>query len=261
VRTSVPVQSPQPTYVTPVLKPGRTKNKFDIFAYCSKNYEDAYEFVIKSWTKLRSVENITIYTDWDLKSTNSKVEIIQMFEPSDDWIVGTGRRLDVIKHYSKSRRDSNRNVMFLDIDCYMVRDVEEVFDLDFDLGITRLDSRERYACKTATAGLWFARFTPGYFNFINDWFNLASKFKNRGHGIKRHHISYVQYSFTDIARRQTSSYKVLPLDEKVYNSEHTLDDHWMNLIKRHHPKILHFKGRRFRNKKLVNEVLNLAGKK
>ena len=184
-----------------------------------------------------------------------------MFEPSDNWIIGTGRRLDVIKHYSKIRRDSDKNVLFLDIDCYMVKDVEEVFNLDFDLGITRLASKEHYACKTATAGLWFARFTPGYYAFINDWFNLANKFKLKGYGIKKHHISYVQYSFTDIARKATPSYKVISLDEKIYNSEHTLDNRWKNLVQVYHPKILHFKGRRFRDKKLTQEILRLARKR
>ena len=232
------------------------KHKFEIFAYCSKNYEDAYNFVIDSWVKLDTVSKVTIYTDWDLQTNLNKVQVINMFDPSNDWLTGTGRRLDVIKHFSKTNRGQEKNILFLDIDCFMVQDVSEIFSKDFDIAITRLHSREHYSDNTATAGLWFARLTPGYYNFINDWFIRAQQLKTVGKGIRQHHISYVQYSFTDIAKKQNANYNVLPIDEKIYNSEHTELTRWYQLITQHHPKILHYKGRRFRNQKIITEVTN-----
>ena len=234
------------------------KCDFEIFAYCSKNYEDAYNFVINSWTKLDNVTKITMYTDWDLKPKNSKVEVKNMFDESKSWITGTGRRLDVIKDYSELNKGQTKNVLFLDIDCYIVKDMSEIFFRSFDIAITRLFTGEEYANKTATAGLWFAKLSPGYYNFIEDWFKRANVLKERGVGVEDHRISYVQYSFTDVARTKTPRYSVLPIDEKVYNSEHSDERTWYNLIRKHHPKILHYKGRRFRDQRIIDLSLSLA---
>jgi len=250
------ISSSQQTKIEPL-----SKCNFEIFAYCSRNYEDSYRFVINSWTVPDNVTKVTIYTDWNLKETNPKVEIINMFPESNSWIVGTGRRLDVIKDYSDRNKGQNKNVLFLDIDCYLVSDISEVFTREFDIAITRLFSGEGYANRTATAGLWFAKLTPGYYNFIEDWFKRAEQLKTAGYGVEDHRISYVQYSFTDVARMQTSRYSVLPIDEKVYNSEHSDERTWYNLIRKHKPKILHYKGRRFRDPKITSLSLSLAGVK
>jgi hypothetical protein len=260
VRTTLKRRADKQNYIESVIPATNRKNEFEIFAYCSKSYEDAYHFVINSWTNLSNVSKVTIYTDWDLKSDNEKVITKQLFEPSNDWLIGTGRRLDVIKDYSEENKGSAKNILFLDIDCYIVRDVEEVFNRDFDIAITRLHTTESYANKTATAGLWFARFTPGYYKFINDWFELAKRYKEQGIGIKQYHISYVQYSFTTIAR-QGMGYKILSLDEKIYNSEHTIESMWYEQIQKYQPKILHFKGRRFRDISIVERALSLSFKK
>lgn len=231
---------------------------FEIFAYCSKNYQDAYEFVIDSWTRLPNMKKVTLYTDWGFKPSNDKVIVKHMFNESSDWLTGTGRRLDVIKDFSELNKTQEKNVLFMDIDCYIVRDVSEIFSFDFDMGITRLNSGSSYTNKTATAGLWFCKLSPGYFNFINDWFIEAENLKSKKIGITNHKISYVQYSFTTIAKRNTDRYKVLSLDEKVYNSEHSDLKKWYNLIQQFKPKILHFKGRRFRDSTITSESLKLA---
>ena len=48
-------------------------------------------------------------------------------------------------------------------------------------------------------------------------------------------------------------------DEQIYNSEHSDIKLWLQNIKKYQPKILHYKGRRFRNKELVKNSLKLAG--
>ena len=248
----------------PIFSESRLKEEgpvdFEIFAYCSKNYEDAYNFVIDSWTKPSNVSKVTIYTDWDLKPASSKVIVKNMFESSTSWIVGTGRRLDVIKHFSDEHKNKQSNVLFLDIDCYLVRDVSSLFSNGFDIAISRLYSGSDYADLTATAGLWFTKMTPGYYNFIEDWFKEAQSLKNIRIGVQDHRISYVQYSFTKVARKLTSRYSVLPIDEKVYNSEHSDLNVWYTLIRQFNPKILHFKGRRFRDQNIIKRVFSLFGR-
>jgi len=237
------------------------KHKFEIFAYCSKNYKDAYDFVIDSWANLNNVTRITIYTDWDFHPNKNKVNTIQLFEKeSDNWLVGTGRRLDVIRHFSDLNKNESKNILFLDIDCFISDDPSEVFSYDFDIAISRLGNNSgRYSKQTATAGLWFAKLTPGYYNFINDWLVLAERFKKQKKGVTDFKISYVQYSFTDVARKKTNNYKILPIDENVYNNEDSALDKWYNKIRRYKPKILHYKGRRFRDKKVIDKTFKLIG--
>lgn len=236
------------------------KCDYEIFAYCSKNYEDAYKFVIKSWTDIPTMKKVTLYTDWDFKPDNDKVVVKQIFDTeSSDWLVGTGRRIDAIKDFALSNKDTPKNVLFLDMDCYIVRDVSEIFTLDFDIAISRLYSGTEYSKHTATAGLWFCKLTPGFFNFIDAWFKTAQSFKDNGIGVENHKISYVQYSFTDVARTNTKAYKVMPIDEKIYNSEHSDLRLWYAMITKYKPKILHFKGRRFREEQIVKTSLTLAG--
>jgi len=254
-----PIQSCPIIGSNTIISDFKEGNTFEIFAYCSKNYKDAFNFVVPSWTKWDSVKKVTIYTDWPCKCKDPKVDIINMFEPDSDWIIGTGRRLDVIKKFSDDHGLSNQNVLFLDIDCLITKDVSHVFNKDFDIAITRLYSKESHTNKTATAGLWFARLNKGYFNFINEWFDIADEFKSLGIGIKKYHISYVQYSFTKVAKQLTNKYSVLPIDENVYNSEHTLADKWLEKIHKFQPYILHYKGRRFRDLDLVDKTLKAAG--
>jgi len=238
------------------------KTNFEIFAYCSASYLDAYNFVINSWL-LPNVTKITIYTDFDLNPHDKRIEIIPCFknQTTDNWLIGTGRRLDAIKDYTEKRKNSGQNILFLDIDCYITKDVSHVFSKDFDISITRLFCTSSYADSTATAGLWFAKITPNFHMFINDWLYSAAQYKNQGRGVRQHHISYVQYSFTDIARAGLSNnkYKIMPLNERFYNSEHSDDNKWLLCVQKYKPHILHFKGRRFRKKELVSKVLQLSG--
>lgn len=245
--------------LTPINKKNitRQKNKFEIFAYCSESYRDAYDFVIKSWLS-SGAEKITIYSDYNYNSGDSRIEFINMFDKSDDWIVGTGRRLDAIRHYSDKNKGTDKNILFMDIDCLITSPIEHVWDnKDFDIGITRLFNSHQYTSKTATAGLWFARLTPSYYNFIDDWLSLASTYKNEKKGIEPFRISYVQYSFTDVAMSgiKNNKYKILSMDERIYNSERSDLVEWYKDIKKYRPKILHFKGRRFRDNKIVQLVL------
>ena len=53
--------------------------------------------------------------------------------------------------------------------------------------------------------------------------------------------------------------KVLPLDEKIYNCEHNDRLKWRQIVRKHHPKIIHFKRNTYRNKDFVAEIFWLAG--
>ena len=45
--------------------------------------------------------------------------------------------------------------------------------------------------------------------------------------------------------------------EHLYNAEHDFDECWLDEIQKYQPKIIHFKARRFRSKKLRQRVAAL----
>lgn len=236
-----------------------------LLSYCSGNYKDSFNFVIKSWVDNTTFDKIIIYTDSnELSYNNPRVQIIKFFEPATSWIIGTGRRLDAIKDYILDKNEKYDYLCFLDIDCYVTRDFPEVFDAlsnYFDIGLTRLVSGNDHAKGTATAGVFFLKNNIESKKFIIDWVSLADKFKKNDTMMREHKISYVQYSFTQIAFdsfHNLTSYKILNLSEKVYNSERSDLDEWYDDVRRFKPKILHFKGNRYQNKEIVDVVFSIS---
>lgn len=240
-------------------------HNFDIVSYCSLNYKDAYDFVIDSWIKNSLCNNITIYTDGDLiKSNNPKVKIIKLFNKySNDWLIGTGRRLDALKHYINSKPQCDF-FCFFDIDCYVVKPFVEIFDIMkpfFDLTVTRLFPRTENSSITSTAGLFFIKNNQAGCDFISDWKLLSDKYKQEKRGVEPYKISHVQYAFTKMVMQGydlRKMYKVYVASEKIYNSENSIDSRWLKEIERNHPKILHFKGRRWRNQNLVKRIFSIV---
>lgn len=239
-----------------------TKQHFEILAYCSKNYIDAYNFTINSWTKLDTCDKVHLYTDWQFTPDNPKVEVTKFFTNCNcNWVTGCARRLDVIKDFSEKYKNSGKNIIFMDMDCYMKSDVSEVFDRDFDIAITRLYSKEKYTEGTASDSMWFAKMTPGYTEFIDAWVKLADEMKYKQDTASRT-ILYTQYAFNKVARQKimlSPTCDVLALDEHIYNSEHSDLKKWFHDIVTYHPKILHFKNGRFNDKKLIDFVFRLYG--
>jgi len=231
---------------------------YSILTYCSKNYMDAFNFSIDSWLKIKA-DKIIIYTDFDLKFNSNRVEIVKHFRPSKKWLVNVGRKIPTILHYLK--RDNAGQIVFLDMDCYIVNDFSEVFEKDFDLAATRFFSEH---AETISTGVWFARANERVIEFMERWDRLSYEYKIQGRGMKIAETAYEQYSFSDLARKTYKNElicKILPLEEKIYNCEHDNIEKWKEDIKEYHPKIIHFKKKSFTNKKFVTEIFKLAGVK
>ena len=251
--------------------------KYAIIAYCSETYLDAYNFVVPSWIQNSLADKIFIYTDSsNFNQISDKVNIIPAFSKNDTWIMGTGRRLDVIKDFTFNN-DDYEYFAFLDIDCFITKDFSEVFEPFksglFDFSVTRLFSNPDAIRKdgsfkqnaTATAGVFFARKNHKFKIFINEWINLAETIKRINEKANREHkVSYVQYSFTELAWgafHEQKPYKLHVISEKIYNSELQDIDAWKKDIEKYKPKILHFKGNRYSDKQLCQEVFELYQEK
>jgi hypothetical protein len=221
---------------------------------CSKNYKDAYDFVIDSWLET-SVENIYIYTDDpDWKSDNDRIIIINLFDSlTDDWLINTGRRVVAAKDVVKRLGE---RVIFLDIDCYLVKDVGHIFeDYDFDFAVTRLTKP-----KIATsAGIYFFYNTERNRKFFDEWYESQKLNYKKRRGVVAHQGSYAQIAFSEVLRKyyKEKTYKVIDLDVDVYNrkagkppqTELILED-----LKQNKLEVLHFYARTWRTKE-VNRII------
>lgn len=229
---------------------------YHIVSYCSENYADAFDFVIKSWIE-SSADHIVVYTDTqEIRFPHPKVTLIPIFQKTDNWLVNVERKILSIDDFLKRFPDV-KQLVFMDIDCYIARPFDEIFDGDFDIAVTRLTEKTPHAANTASAAPWFGKVGPGLKRFVEDWKVLAARYKKAKKGVRVHKVSFVQYSYTDLLRRAYESgkpYKVLPKPKNIYNCEDQNNERWLETIRTCKSKIIHFKSRKFRKVKLVKKV-------
>lgn len=226
-------------------------NNFTIFTICTENYKDAIDFFLPSWLKLQGLDEIIIYTDFDLVFPSDKVFVKNCISKTDDWLNIVGLKATLLDRFISGFKKTN--FAFLDIDCLVVSNFSQVFDLNFDIAVTRL-----YAPKIhASSGVWFCKASKQVLKFAKEWVDTQNHYLDRKVGIRPHKSSYSQRSFSDIIHREhkKSSYlNVLALDVKLYNYEHNSIDVWISEICKYKPKIVHYKGRRWRNRQCVNKM-------
>ena len=239
------------------------KHKYCIFSMCSKNYKDAYHFVIDTWLKT-DVDKIIIYTDdKDWKSDNPRIDIVKIFEPSIDWLVNTGRRSTCSQHVLDNY-DYDK-LIFLDIDCYVIKNISHVFDSDFDIAVVRWSDEIELS-----AGVFFINKNSKTKSFGDDWTKRAKKIKDQKIGITPHAGSYAQIGYDKLikSRAKKGQYNVLKLDFNEYsikikrlstksqypkifiNTEKTFEN--LDI------KVLHFYNNSYREKDTVTWGLQLA---
>ncbi len=226
-------------------------NNFSIFTICTENYKDVIDFVIPSWLKLGSVDNIYIYTDFDLVYNDDRVIVLNKIKKTDDWLEIVGLKAVLLGDFLNIY--NNEYFVFIDIDCYITKDIVHVFDNNFDIAATRM-----YNNGVANSGVWFCRNNLNINKFCNEWVQLQKVYKQKKIGIKKYCSSYGQISFSDILHREhkNKSYlKVLPINAKKYNYENDDADIWIKDMDKYKPYIVHYKGRRWRNKLIFDKSL------
>ena len=226
--------------------------KFDIVTYCSKNYEDTLRFTIDSWVKNCNSERIYIYTDsLGDPSISKKIIFKPMFEDSNDYELNIGRKLLALRHYYENY--ASDHFVLLDVDNYVVEDFSEVFEGDHEVGVTRLLDRWRGKKKTVTVGNVFFNNSPHLKVLLDRWLEEQQAFFKAGKGVNipKSGITYAQRSFDRLIRKDwkgKNSFKIKPLPREVYNSEENTLKLWLKTIRKVRPKILHYKGERWKQK-------------
>lgn len=216
-----------------------------IITICTENYRDAIDFMLPSW--LRYADKVVMFTDFKYSHPDSRVHIHNTIKKTDDWLKIVGMKAVILKEFLK--RHSDTEFVFLDIDCYLAGDISEVFSNDFDVAATRMFDR-----KVANSGVWFCKRGEGLDRFADQWVRLQEDFKRKGIGVIRHVSSYSQRAFSYVLHND-HSIKVLPLDKNIYNSEGDDPARWIGDVRYYGPKVLHFKGRKWRDAEVVKALI------
>lgn len=228
-------------------------NKFSIFTICTENYKECALKTIPSWVKQNNVERIYVYTDFNLEYDSQKVIVLPIIEKTTDWIKIVGMKCKVLKNITKMTIE-NEKLAFIDIDCVIKDDISEVFENKFDIAVTRFSKKN-----TINSGVWFVINNDNVKKLAEEWENLQNIYFERKNGVKARYSSYSQKSLSEIVHQQYDNktyLTVLPLSSRKYNHEADNEISWAKTVKRDNPKIIHFKGCKWKNEDLFNELMN-----
>lgn len=226
---------------------------YSIITLCTKNYREAYNFVIDSWLRTKA-ERIYVYTDdSEWKSNNDRIEIVHYFRPSNDWLLNVGKKvfccIDSIK-----RRQPVDNFIFLDIDCYIMQEVGSLFDYGYDVDIaaTRVDEPR---LDTST-GFFCFRNNDIVKNFFLQWQADQETVRKNRRGVKEGCGAYEQIAFSELLRKRRGSgdLKVLSLNADWYNCKTRLALINHDALKDPRLKVLHFYTKSFLDQECIAEV-------
>lgn len=232
---------------------------YSIFTICTENYRDAYNFVISSWLNNTKADKIYIYTDdneWIVKEP--RISLIKILDKSNDWLKIVTNKTIVFKHFLNNTKIENS--IFIDMDCYIRKDLGHVFEKDFDIAITRLEQLKI----AVSTGVIFVRNKKKIKAFIEDWNNRQILLDSRKRKIKPRTCSNNQKAFSDLIRKFNSSKKlnVLDLDVDIYNKK-AKPKRVNDLIKQEKSGkriiVLHFYNNSYRDKSYVKQVIKGVG--
>jgi hypothetical protein len=255
------------------------KHKYAIISYCSFNYKDAFDFVIKTWLST-DVDKIYIYTDDDKwKSDNERIEIIKFFEPSTDWVINVGRKGKIVHDFT--HRHDYKKYILLDVDCYLLQNLGGLFNEDFDVAISRVAKGQM-----VSSGIMFINKTKESVTFVDGWMKEQNRlFKNKKYR-RPHKSSYNQKSLDNVTHKamKDKTTKVLPISYTEYSFKvKDLDKFRQDYKKKYPPKemkrrtdrynkkqkaavkendikVLHFYNNSYRNSKTVKNIFKLLDK-
>jgi len=231
----------------------------EIITYCTEGYLDCLRLTLPKMLEHGRASKVVVYTS----SASVKEKLAPglpsgvtfrpapertCITPSDHW----RRKIDIL---SESHTKCVASYMvWLDADVMPVAPFAEVWGrlAGVHLGATRMFNVR--ARGDVNAGVIFFRRAPELTTFFAEWAQLSDHFEKTGEaGIwaEQHALSVLAHD----AYAGKKSYTCTPLPEDLYNLEDDKDDVWLDRIKRHRPKLIHFKAGRWKNADLVRRAL------
>jgi len=235
--------------------------RFDIVANCSANYTEAMEFSIPSWVKNSGADNIFIYTDGEIENKwGDKVKIIPVYEKSDDWMVWCDRKTETLCKYLETAPEGT-TFFLTDVDCYAVKSWRlAVEDLGWWFRVIRNDKTIEDASGKEAVSIFFGAVCAEMQEFAKRWNKEVVNFSKNNLGaikaIKNMGIcGHDQLWF----QRLIKDYKTQNLSENIWSNERDDYYEWKRIVTKYRDlvRVLHFKGGRWKDKKIVKEILGL----
>jgi hypothetical protein len=230
-----------------------------IVSYCSLSYLDAFDFTVDSWLQRGRAAEVVIYTDnpkfVERAKPRHNLKIVHAFSPPAEELESfpRARKLHAIRKYYETT--VHPHFAYLDCDCWVQDQFREIFANMGDATVagTELLGNDSRRIDTVGAGVVFFRHHPSLKEFIELWSTRMDKQRVR----RRDH--YDQRALTQTLREGFDGiqpFKTRFFSARMYNSEHDDNGRWLENVARYQPKILHFKGQRFRQRSLRHEVIS-----
>jgi len=149
---------------------------YDIVTYCSKNRFDAFSIFARSWLETNAA-NIHVYCDhgycnWWSRWAKIGINVYPCFSYCSSAEAGCARKAESLKIHVGQIPSQ---FVLLDVDCLVRRDIEHVFDKDFDIAIT-VDPRSRQVRRKCniSSGVIFVKNTLSTRDFVDEWVEKQS---------------------------------------------------------------------------------------
>jgi hypothetical protein len=207
-------------------------------------HKDLFEMYIPYWLE-RTTANIVAYTDFKYPSTDRLRVVKSEFPDSREWFEIVGYKAEKIQGFVNG---VDGNFAFVDMDCFIVRDFDEVFEGMFDLGITVPQTRMPCGEYSINCGVFFGKPTAQTKKFIDAWVHLQDMYYKRGKGLKDGENCYDQWAFSECVKACRGEVVVKELDGLIYNSRRilypTVQDWERDCVNR--ASIIHMTNRRWK---------------
>lgn len=225
---------------------------YDIVAYCSSSHKDALSLCLGSWLE-SDAKRIAICTDFPIILENDSRIFHERMAPCNDFGENCTRKAGFAINYVRSF--PSRNVVMLDVDCWIAKDLSSIFDHDFKVAVTVYpDVPIKKMFNNVSAGaIFFKKDRHFPFIFLQQWC-LA---QNGDHGPCRD-----QRTLSRLIKDRFSEH-TLAFSVDQYNS-HPITSlagdirQWIERIKKNNPAILHFAGQTWRNEELIDEIMEIV---
>jgi hypothetical protein len=220
-----------------------------IHTICTKSYKDAFDFAISSWLRNTSAKRIIVYTDAEWPSPDSRVEIVKAFEPGGSWTDNACRKPTMAL---KTLVENCTNIAFVDMDCYIRRDLAHVFDQQFDVAFTKLERKDN-----VSSGIYFYRRRRCVRHFMELWRKAIADVIER-----KEHECLSQRTLSRVIDEMAGKMEILGLDASVYNRKIKAivrNPEQRRALANDDSAVLHFYGRSYQCKDAVTDVMNILG--
>lgn len=220
-----------------------------LITYCSKNFEDVLATMIPSWISHYG-HNIYIYTDCHLNLPNTVNQFI-ITEENNDRRTNLFRKIIAIDHHLMV---CQQHFSFIDADCLVLSRFDEVFEHDFELGVTRFEPTS----KMLSSGVLFFKPNQSLYELVTRWKQQTRELWKNSEIETCQQITLHKICLNKI-------FRVMNFPKDVYNafipfknpfSIEKDEMQWKELAKQT-PKIVHFQGAERAEKSRFRDIPSL----